>query len=514
MRYTPIERARRGDLTGLNIAGLVRLSFELDPTKERVAHPMSGTEINGRDDQERRCRDYVESRGGTYVHTYNEPDTSAWKKHKIKQDDGSFVYRVVRPVFEGALGDLKQGLTPSGGRLDGMIVYDLDRLTRDNRHMEDAIEVVQYFNRPILDIYGTLDLLTDNGRANARMRVTMAGDQSAATSRRVRDKHYIIALNGIPIGGNRPFGWNQDKRTLKLDESELLKQAAQLVVRKVGITTIVKHWADQGVLSPGGKPIGKRSLEVMLLSPRIVGWRVYGAQTIPLPERYIKDAAGLPIRGQHQPILDLDLWHQVVAQLTDPRRRSSNGTMAGKRKYMLSGIMRCSECGNRLIAYATQNGRHAYACKKTVELHGCGKVSGSGIPIDQMLSALAIAYLAERKFETAPVVWAGSADLEALELHKQSLLQQFKDNTDMGAYIWPQIREADASIAALLKDRSQFGKTQQNLTASASDRFDELEVEQKRAICEELFEAVILSPGKRYTNRFDESRVTVVWRQV
>jgi DNA invertase Pin-like site-specific DNA recombinase len=43
------------------------------------------------------------------------------------------------------LDDLKRGVTPNGERVDGLIVYDIDRLTRDNRHLEDAIEVVQNF---------------------------------------------------------------------------------------------------------------------------------------------------------------------------------------------------------------------------------------------------------------------------------------------------------------------------------------------------------------------------------
>ncbi|GAA3026830.1 hypothetical protein GCM10010448_06000 [Streptomyces glomeratus] len=76
---------------------------------------------------------------------------------------------MIRPVFEGALEDLKRGTTPDGQRLDGLIVYDIDRLTRGNRHLEDAIEVVENFRRPIIDITSTLDLLTDNGRIVARL---------------------------------------------------------------------------------------------------------------------------------------------------------------------------------------------------------------------------------------------------------------------------------------------------------------------------------------------------------
>ncbi|MFF4733166.1 recombinase family protein [Streptomyces mirabilis] len=59
-------------------------------------------------------------------------------------------------------------------RIDGLIVYDIDRLTHDPRHLEDVIETVEHHHRPIIDIAGTLDLLTDNGRAMARVVVAMA----------------------------------------------------------------------------------------------------------------------------------------------------------------------------------------------------------------------------------------------------------------------------------------------------------------------------------------------------
>ncbi|MET8628549.1 hypothetical protein ABZW30_33220 [Kitasatospora sp. NPDC004669] len=86
-----------------------------------------------------------------YVYTYQEPDTSAWKRKRVCLDDGRIVYRLPRPVLEGAFEDLERGLAPNGARTDGLIVPDPDRLTRDNRHFEDAIEVVEKFGRPIID---------------------------------------------------------------------------------------------------------------------------------------------------------------------------------------------------------------------------------------------------------------------------------------------------------------------------------------------------------------------------
>ncbi|MFF2509967.1 hypothetical protein [Streptomyces sp. NPDC058086] len=85
-------------------------------------------------------------------------------------------------------------------------------MTRDPRHLEDAIETVEHYRRPIIDIMGTLDLLPDNGRAMARVVVAMANKQSADTARRDL---------GIPVGGTRPFGWQEDKRTLNPTEADL-----------------------------------------------------------------------------------------------------------------------------------------------------------------------------------------------------------------------------------------------------------------------------------------------------
>ncbi|MEU4212771.1 recombinase family protein [Streptomyces sp. NPDC026206] len=233
-----VERAQWGNLERQNWAVLVRLSTEEsgdgeaaeDAVSPGQRFPMTGQDIRSTKEQERDGRQFVEKRGGTHVYTYFEPDTSAWRKKRVRLPDGRVVYRVVRPVFEGALEDLKSGRAPNGERLDGLIVYDIDRLTRDNRHLEDAIDVVERHRRPIIDITGSLDLLTDNGRATARVVVAMANKQSADTARRVRRKHRALEREGVPTGGARPFGWNSDKRTLHPEESEHLRRGARRIL--------------------------------------------------------------------------------------------------------------------------------------------------------------------------------------------------------------------------------------------------------------------------------------------
>ncbi|TWP45980.1 recombinase family protein [Lentzea tibetensis] len=509
-----IERAHRGDLSGLNLAGLVRLSFETDTDYENAHAPRSGADINNRDEQVKLCRQHVTSRGGSYVYTYDEPDTSAWKKKRVKQPDGTYKYRVIRPVFEGALSDLKRGIAPNGSKLDGIIVYDIDRLTRDQRNMEDAIEVVEFFQRPIIDITGSLDLLTENGRDMARVLVTMAGKQSVATSRRLRASHRARAHAGIPTGGgNRPFGWWADRRTLFAEEVVHINKAIEDLFNGLPAYTICKRWTEAGVLTPMGNPWKRRNFVLMMTNPRMVGRRVYGPTTKPLHERYAVDEFGKPVKAQHEPIMDEKTYNKVVAVLVGPGRPEGHA-YTGKKRYLCSGKIRCGNCGRKCLGGAQPNGRHVYACKPPSVDGGCGQVCGAGIAIDDLVTKLILAYLANRTVTQAVKPWPRSQELEDAHRKRTDLLEQFKQNTDMGTYIWPQIRELEKEITALTKEQSLFNRQQTGpKVTNVADSWEHLDTDERRAIVDELVEVIVLDPASRPSNRFEPTRLKVVFRQ-
>jgi len=517
-----IERIQRGNLTGLKIAGLVRLSFELLADQEYTGPILTGQDINNREEQERLCREYVERRGGTYVGTYNEPGTSAWKKKRVKQPDGSVKYRVIRPVLYGALTDFKAGHPVSGnfvpvegvGRdtaIDGGIVYDLDRLTRDQRTLEDIIEVAENYTRPFIDITGTLDLLTANGQDNARMLVTMAGKSSSATARRGKTSHLARAMRGIPVGGNRAFGWADDKRTPVPEEVEQIKQAAKDLLAGIGPNTIWKKWNEEGKLTTKGNVWRRRTFVLMMTSPRMVGYRYYAQPGKKHHESYLVDSGGNPVMGQYPAILDVKIWEAVVDLLAGPNRPPGHEDV-GKLKHELSGIMRCGKCGSKLSAGAKPNNRFDYACKSADG--GCGKIAGSGIAIEALATQLLHARLAGQRVVVEVAPWPKADELETAKTKKAGLLAQFKENADMGAYIWPEIRKVDAEIAELTRDRAKYTRdTAGPKVTNIVEEWGDLVTEQRRAIFAENFAAVILNPATRPSSRFDPARLQVVWHQ-
>ena len=528
-----VRRAHWGDFEGLNLAGLVRLSFELnhdDPQANVRSFPLSGKDIKGREEQEKDCRTYVESRKGQYVHTYIEPDTSAWKRKRVQLPDGSYTYRVVRPIFEGALNDLKRGTTPDGERLDGLVVYDIDRLTRDNRHLEDAIEVVEHFRRPIMDITGTLDLLTDNGRTVARIVVATNNKQSADTARRVRRKHRALELAGIPTGGRRPFGWNEDKRTLNLAEAELIRESAQRILRGAPLGAIVNDWNDRGVSTPLGNKWTNQTVKTVFRNPRVCGFRSRNVREInqqtgkeSFRVEIVRDDAGEAVIGQFEPILTVDEWDAVTAVI-------GNHAIAGRgkntRTYLLTGTLRCGkdDCGGKLRslkAHASRvkdPNRFYYTCEARNK-GGCGGgVSIPGQETDAWVTAAVIRkYELEaerREAQSSPEPWAQEAELAEVREDLRELSAARKERRISANRYFAMLPELEQQERELLADRERWlAKTATAGTSLATIRtdWDDYPLTQKRAYIEEALAAVLVFPanGRR---GFSPERIELVWR--
>ena len=204
--------------------------------------------------------EFAEEHGATIEKVYQEKK-SAWKKKTIVLEDGTMISRVIRPDYAELLTDLRSG------HLDGAIVWDLDRLTRDLRDLEDAIEVVELYGRPIVG--PGVDLTTEYGKANARAQAVAANKASADTSRRVRRSHKQRAQHGVPVGGSRPFGWKDDKRTLDLAEAAILREGARKILAGVPVVDLVHEWNAAGIRGTRGKKWTKTSvLKVGLLRRR------------------------------------------------------------------------------------------------------------------------------------------------------------------------------------------------------------------------------------------------------
>ncbi|WP_406428158.1 recombinase family protein [Streptomyces sp. NBC_00147] len=525
-----VQRAHWGDLTGQCWAGLARLSLEPDDEDSAPAgetssqptasgkkwRPATGRDVKSRDEQEKDNRRFVESRGGRYVYTYEEPDTSAWKRKRVRQPDGTLTYRVIRPVFEGALEDLKRGTTPDGQQLDGLIVYDIDRLTRDNRHLEDAIEVVENFHRPIIDITGTLDLLTDNGRTVARLLVTVANKSSADTARRVRRKHQALQQAGIPTGSTRPFGYRADKRTLEPKEASALRQAVERILTGASPRAIAADWNKQGITTSRGNKWRKETVKQVLRNPRICGQRSRkvrefnpetGTENVKVEPVF--DEAGEPVKGQWEAIISVDDWKAVTAAIGSS---PEPGDAYNARTYLGTSTLRCDKegCGSRLRAQKAPASRNKpegffyYTCPDRRSGYGCGGVRIAGPDTDEAIKMLVITKYEEeareREAEAVPDEWEGEQELARIREDIADWTEQRNQRLVSKERFFAFLAKAEATERRLVKERNEWRRRALLAKGKPVDlrrEWDNLDFVEQRAYVEKTLLTVLVSPAIR-----------------
>lgn len=434
--------------------------------------------------QRQDCERLAELRGWQVADTYLDHNISAFKRG------------VVRPEFERLLSDLESGA------ISGVVCFDLDRFCRQPKDLERAVDIYESRRGLVFStVQGDINLGTADGLTMARVMSAFANKSSMDTSRRVKRKHLELARNGVPVGGNRPFGYRVDKKSLEPREAKLVQSAAQGILAGTGLHTICRQWNEAGVTTTCGNRWRPSVLRNLLRSPRLAGFRVYQGGIA-------RHEDGTPVTGQHEPILDVETWDAVVALLAS---RSTAGKRPARRKYLLSGIVRCAACGGPMVGNADKkNDTFNYHCDNTSG--GCGAVAISGKRLDPLITELVLAYLAEREVETDVEPFPGEAELEEVSGRLFELMNKYAEGELGGEVVFPAVTKLEDRVAVLRAERSEW--LREHVVAAptnASESWETLDTDQRRAVIQSVLQAVLVKRAVK-RGRFDPGRAETVWR--
>lgn len=277
---------------------------------------------------------------------YCENDTSAFKRRKITLPDGTTGLRVVRPAFRQMLSDL------ADGTINALIAYNLDRVARDPRDLEDLIDVVEEKKIPTYAVTGLLDLSTDAGITNARIMCAIANQSSRDQARRTKRKQLELAKAGKHKGGGRrPFGFEPDGVTIRESEAKVVRAICKRLLRGDSISSVAK-WLDKtGVPPCESEKWNTASIRAILKAPRIAGKRSYQGEIV-------ADAVW-------PAIIPLATWEAVNAQFASRANGQPN-----QLRWWLTGVLHCGRCGHGLTSGGTQAYGGRYWC--STPRGGCG----------------------------------------------------------------------------------------------------------------------------------------------
>jgi len=399
----------------------------------------------GVDRQERDCRDLALRLDWSVAEVYVENDTSAYKRRSVTLPDGTMALRVVRPAFRRLLTDL------TGGACDGLIGYDLDRVARDPRDLEDLIDVVEARRIPTKAVTGSLDLSNDSGVTMARVMVAVANKSSRDTARRVTRKQVELAQQGKHKGGGiRSYGYETDGVTIREAEAVILRGVAAAALAGQSLHSIARMLTDENVptvrgnVYPDGRlrPWNARSVHAAVTKPRVAGLRVYRGEIVG--------------EAVWTAILEQDTWERVRLALASRAEGSTNSL-----KRWLTNVLTCARCTAGLVGSPQINGRgHRYWCNPA--RGGCGGIGLDATGAEATVEAWILAYLTKPANVAALRSETSSTNAERLRADIAADEAQLAELAGLWAEKMVTTKEymtARQSIEKRLKDAQQIARS-------------------------------------------------------
>ena len=138
-----------------------------------------------------------------------------WHLLPDRYDDGGYSGgNMERPGLKRLLEDV------ADGRVDIILVYKIDRLTRSLSDFAKIVDVLDMAKASFVSITQAFNTTTSMGRLTLNMLLSFAQFEREVTGERIRDKIAASKRKGLWMGGPLPLGYDVKDRRLVINETE------------------------------------------------------------------------------------------------------------------------------------------------------------------------------------------------------------------------------------------------------------------------------------------------------
>ena len=132
-----------------------------------------------------------------------------------RYDDGGFSGGTLeRPALKRLLADIE------AGRVDVVVVYKIDRLSRSLMDFAKLVEVFDRNNVTFVSVTQSFNTTTSMGRLTLNILLSFAQFEREVIGERIRDKFAASRKKGMWMGGFVPLGYDVKDRKLVVNEAE------------------------------------------------------------------------------------------------------------------------------------------------------------------------------------------------------------------------------------------------------------------------------------------------------
>jgi site-specific DNA recombinase len=297
-----------------------------------------------------------------------------WHGLAAHYDDGGFSGGTMdRPALQRLLGDIR------GGKVDVVVVYKIDRLTRSLFDFAKIVETLDAHSVSFVSVTQAFNTTTSMGRLTLNVLLSFAQFEREVTSERIRDKIAASKQKGMWMGGAVPLGYDAVNRKLKInaEEAKMVRllyalylklgsvRALQAECHRLGLKTKERTLLDGRRI--GGKALSHGHL-YLILSNRLYIGRI--------PHK------GRSYEGEHDAIIDAETWDKVQAQLAANAGRK-RGRTSSKHPSLLAGLLFTAEGSPFTPSHAVNHGRrYRYYVERSLLTPEAAKEKAVGRQVD------------------------------------------------------------------------------------------------------------------------------------
>ena len=326
-------------------------------------------DFNSLDAQREACAAYIQSQ-----------TSEGWSLIDAPYDDGGISGGTMkRPALQRLLNDIRSG------KIDIVVVYKVDRLTRSLLDFARLVETFDSAKVSFVSVTQSFNTTSSMGRLTLNMLLSFAQFEREVTAERIRDKIAASKAKGMWMGGIPPLGYEPDGRSLKIVEphADLIRSLFSGYLELGNVRLLFEKFEEEGVRSPerilstgkriGGAPFTRGQIYKIISNPIYVGEIHHH---------------GKVYNGQHEAIIDRELWDAVQVRLGENRQGEQRAATI-KSPSLLAGKV-FDEAGEPLVASHACKGKVRYRYYVSCALqHEAGSTTdGWRIPANELEGAV------------------------------------------------------------------------------------------------------------------------------
>jgi site-specific DNA recombinase len=258
---------------------------------------------------------------------------------KVYSDLGFTGSNLNRPALIDLINDIKEK------KLDLIISYKIDRLTRSPKDFYGLIELFEKYNIKFISVTERFDTYTPSGRLLRNIMLTFAQFERELISERTKDKMVQRAQKGMWNGGTVAFGYKSENKKLIINnpDAKIVQTIYEHYISSINIANISRQTS-----------LSKSRISTILRNPVYIGKIKYD---------------GKLLRGNHKLIISQELF-----DLAQQMHKKCFKKIRLNKSFLLSGLIKCKECNSYMTPSYTnkkQNGKTKsylyYRCTSTLK---------------------------------------------------------------------------------------------------------------------------------------------------